>query len=470
MLDSEDIDGRFRIEAEVASGGMGTVYRGRDLESGSLVALKILKSAQDADAERFSREASLLARVSHPGVVKYLAHGTVADGRPFLVMEWVDGETLRDRLRRKGLNIVETVAMARRVTEALGEMHRQAILHRDVKPSNLIFPGCAVDRVKLLDFGIARRSDDLVGLTGTGMMVGSPGYMAPEQARGDRTLLDARADLFALGCVLYECLTGQPPFFGEPMAVRAKVLLADPPDIRGLNGDVSPALQDLVHQLLSKDRELRPLNAAELSKRLATLQEVSGTPRREQEARQDSTQTSSMRPRAPAWKTGEDEPMTFLVLAGAEDALDQPGASTAAEDKGERRRALELAVASHGGQLECLDGRWWMVVLPSRGLFAGDEAERAAFCALQIRGVLPEAPMAVVAERSASRLDALIDRGVKTVTSTSIASMFAEALTAPALDGGIRLDDATVSLLQADRFQLTQSAEGTYLRPKSPGF
>ena len=448
------IDGRFQIDAEVASGGMGTVFRGRDLQSEEPVAVKVLQLTRSADAERFAREAALLAQVSHPGIVRYLAHGTTAERRQYLVMEWIDGETLRDRISRQGLTIHESVLVARRVAEALDEMHRRGIIHRDVKPSNLIFPEGAVDRVKLLDFGIARRSDDLIGLTRTGVMVGSPGYMAPEQARGDRAVLDARADLFSLGCVLYECLTGRPAFFGDPVAVRAKVLLADPPAIREVNPDVSPGLQDLVDELLSKDRGQRPTDAAHVARRLSGLREVSGTPRPERPSPSSSAATAVIRP-------PRENQATFAVFAQAEETL-------SGTEESDRKRALDAAVASHGGRLECLDGKWWMVVLSGAGV-PSEMAARAASCALQIRAVLPSVPMALVAERSRSKLDALIDRGVSSVTSESIVSLFADAIAPTRSIEEIRLDEATTQLLQSDAFDVTRRADGIYLRAQAGG-
>lgn len=456
VASAELIDGRFQIDAEVASGGMGTVFRGRDLQSEEPVAIKVLQLTGSADAERFAREAALLAQVSHPGIVRYLAHGITPEDRQYLVMEWIDGETLRDRLSRQGLTIHESVLMARRVAEALDEMHRRGIIHRDVKPSNLIFPEGVVDRVKLLDFGIARRSDDLIGLTRTGVMVGSPGYMAPEQARGDRSVLDARADLFSLGCVLYECLTGRPPFFGDPLAVRAKVLLADPPAIREANPDVSPGLQDLVDELLSKDRGQRPADAAHLAKQLTGLREISGTPRPQQPNASPSTPTAVIRP-------PRENQVTFLVFAAA-----QAEEALSSSEESDRKRALEEAVASHGGRLECLDGKWWMVVLSGGGV-PSELAARAASCALQIRGVLPSVPMALVAERSRAKLDALIDRGASTVTSESIVSLFADAISPAHSAEEIRLDEATTELLQSDRFDVTRRADGIYLRAQAAG-
>src|SRR5262244_73662 len=274
---------------------MGRVYRAHDLKTGAIVAVKILQLGSELEAERFSREASLLAQVSHPGIVRYLAHGQVRQGQ-FLAMEWIDGETLKDRLVREGLTIVESVQLAKQVALALGEMHARGIIHRDIKPSNLMFIHGEPGRVKILDFGIARRSDDLLGLTRTGFMVGSPGYMAPEQARGDRSPLDHRTDLFALGCVLYECLTGRPPFFGDPVAVRAKVLLFEPPAVHELNPEVSAQLSALVGQLLSKEQQKRPLDALQLASELEGLREIAGTRRKQDTSDSQTAATASLRP------------------------------------------------------------------------------------------------------------------------------------------------------------------------------
>src|SRR5499433_4292512 len=303
---------------------MGRVYRAHDLKTGAIVAVKILQLGSELEAERFAREASLLAQVSHPGIVRYLAHGQVRQGQ-FLAMEWIDGETLKDRLVREGLTIVESVQLAKQVALALGEMHARGIIHRDIKPSNLMFVRAEPGRVKILDFGIARRSDDLVGLTRTGFMVGSPGYMAPEQARGDRSALDHRVDLVALGCVLYECLTGRPPFFGDPVAVRAKVLLSDPPAVCELNADVSLELGALVRQLLSKDQGRRPLDAMQLARQLAALAEVPGVPRKQLTSATDSAVTAALRP--PRRVAGSDPAPrvkhNFLLCAGVDSTAAQ---------------------------------------------------------------------------------------------------------------------------------------------------
>ncbi len=448
----EVIAGRFRLEAEQASGGMGRVYRAQDLMTGAVVAVKALHLGSAVEAERFAREASLLAEVSHPGIVRYLAHGQIGQDQ-YLAMEWIDGETLRDRLVREGLTIVESVQLGRQVALALGEMHARGIIHRDIKPSNLMYLREEPGRVKILDFGIARRSDDLIGLTRTGFMVGSPGYMAPEQARGDRSPLDHRTDLFALGCVLYECLTGRPPFFGDPVAVRAKVLLFDPPAVDELNLDVSPRLSALVAQLLSKEQRRRPLDATELASRLRGLREVAGTRRKQDATDSQTAATASLRPpRSPSGAAATRSQLTFLLSAGSE----SPGPAPS-------QGALAASIAAHGGKLETVDDSWWMALFPPSSAAPSEQAAHAAQCALELRALLPEAPMALVAEPADSGLSGLIDRVVKTLTSESVASLFSQTIATAAPLEGIRLDEATAALLQPP-FQVIATPSGPYLR------
>jgi hypothetical protein len=288
-------------------------------------------------------------------------------------------------------------------------------------------------------------------------MVGSPGYMAPEQARGDRSALDHRVDLFALGCVLYECLTGRPPFFGDPVAVRAKILLSDPPLVRDLNADVSPELAVLVELLLSKDKGKRPLNAGRLAHQLATLREVPGVRRKEESDVSESAVTVAMRP--PRRATSDQTELgrfTFLLAAGA----DSPeAAQTLAQSD------LLSMVAAYGGRLENVEGRWCLILFPDLQ-HPSEQAARAARCALEIRALLPDAPMTLMAERSAAGLDLLIDRAITTVTSEAVASLFSETVPPLPPADASRLDEAMAGLL-APAFRVLRGGGGAYLR--SPG-
>jgi hypothetical protein len=250
---------------------MGTVFRARDRKDKREVALKVLNAAALRNAARFELEAAILAGLRHPNIVEYVAHGATPDGLHYLVMEWVDGEDLGQRLGAAGLDVHDTVAMGLGITRALGALHALGIVHRDVKPSNLML-GAGVERVKLVDFGVARRTTDLTRLTRTGALVGTAGYMAPEQVRGSRIPIDGRADLFALGCVLYECLTGDQAFVGETaLAARAKVLVHDPAPVRAFEPAVPEELDALVMSMLARNMDARPRDAGEVERALVAL-------------------------------------------------------------------------------------------------------------------------------------------------------------------------------------------------------
>ena len=181
---------RFEVEALAAAGGMASVYRCRDRVEGGSAALKVQPAAQPLDLRRFEREAQLLSELRHPGIVRYVAHGLLA-GDLWIAMEWLEGEPLESRLSRGPLSIAEAVRLAARIAEVLAPIHARGVVHRDLKPSNLFLPGGDLAAVKLIDFGIAglRRGQ---AITLSGAILGTPGYMAPEQARGEPDV-DARA-------------------------------------------------------------------------------------------------------------------------------------------------------------------------------------------------------------------------------------------------------------------------------------
>jgi serine/threonine protein kinase len=208
---------RFEIESVAGTGAMGTVYRARDLESPArtTVALKVVRGAF-ANA-RFEREAMLLEQIEGEGIVRYVAHGRIDAESMYLAMEWLEGEGLDARLARGPLAIGECIALGRRLARALGIAHARGVVHRDVKPSNVILRGGLAAEATLVDFGIARAPGALRAMTATGAVIGTPQYMAPEQARGES--LDGRADVFSLGCLLFECLSGRAAFVGAHVGV-----------------------------------------------------------------------------------------------------------------------------------------------------------------------------------------------------------------------------------------------------------
>jgi eukaryotic-like serine/threonine-protein kinase len=261
---------RFTVEAQAGSGGMGTVYRARDGMTGGHAALKIVARPRKSYAERFAREARVLAELSHPAIVRYLAHGATPKGLPFLAMEWLEGEDLAARLERSDLSVSESLALVRRACEGLAVAHAQGVVHRDIKPSNLFLVEGRPDACRVIDFGIARLDVGAHTLTRPGTSLGTAGYMAPEQAL-EATDVDARADVYALGCVLYECITGQPAFTGRPVAIIAKVLRDLPPPPSALRPELDKALDSLVMRLLAKDRSARPDDAGDLLRAIDAL-------------------------------------------------------------------------------------------------------------------------------------------------------------------------------------------------------
>ncbi len=254
---------------------MSVVYQATDLSTGGDVAFKVLREVEGLDPERFTREAQVLAELSHPAIVRHIAHGSL-DGRAWLAMEWLTGEDLYDRLERQGLTVAEGVAVARRVCEALGAAHARGIVHRDIKPPNVFLPDGDVARARVLDFGIARTARGARALTRTGAVLGTPGYMAPEQVRGERDI-DARADLFSVGCLLFECLAGRPAFEGDtPVAILARILIDQAPRVSTVRTDIPPALDDLVARLTARRREDRPASAEEVIAALDAVGSLEG--------------------------------------------------------------------------------------------------------------------------------------------------------------------------------------------------
>jgi serine/threonine protein kinase len=275
------VAGRFTILGIAGRGGMGTVYRALDSQGTEPVAVKVLgPKAPPSLAARFLHEAQLLAELRHPGIVQYIAHGHMSDGNPYLAMAWLEGEDLAARLYRVGLTATESLQLLGGVATALAVAHRRGIVHRDLKPANLFLRGGNPANVAILDFGIAHRpqSPNLTALTQTGAVLGTPQYMSPEQARGERGVLPA-ADVFSLGAILFECLTGLPPFSGEQLAaVLAKILFTDPPPLRRLRPDLPAVLGDLLATMLHKDPAARPADADAVLARLHAIPGLADLP------------------------------------------------------------------------------------------------------------------------------------------------------------------------------------------------
>lgn len=263
--------GRYDIERELGRGGMATVYLARDLHHDRPVALKVLHTelAAALGAERFQREIRLAARLQHPHILSVYDSGTAGEHLWF-TMPFVEGESLRDRLNReRQLPIDDAIRLTREVALALDYAHRRQVLHRDVKPENILLTD---GQALLADFGIARAlggADE--NLTGTGVAIGTPGYMSPEQATGERGL-DARSDVYAVGSVLYEMLAGEPPFSGPTaQAVIMRIVTETPRALTATRSTVTPELAAIVSKAMAKAPADRYGTAAEFAQALATM-------------------------------------------------------------------------------------------------------------------------------------------------------------------------------------------------------
>jgi len=427
---------RFELGPQIGMGGMGRIFRARDRASGETVAVKILSEERGFRTERFEREIEVLAELSHPGIVRYVAHGKMPTGALFLAMELLDGEELGSRLARAPLTAAEAVQLATRVAEALGAAHARGIVHRDLKPSNLFLPGGHIEQVKVLDFGIARREGG-TQLTRTGMMIGTPGYMAPEQA-STGSAVDARTDVFVLGCVLFLCLTGVPPFAGGSAAgVLGQILFSDAPRVSTRWSDVPADLDALVARMLSRDPALRPSDGAHLASALGALRPLA----------RGTGVTPRERPAPAPARLGGERRFLSVVLFGP-----------TAEDDETIEKSLRRASAAHGGRFERLADGSTIVVLEADRRMATDLAAQAARCALAMRAVAGGRPIALAMARADSTStmphgDA-IDRAMR---------LLAQAAETPVAPPPVALDEVIAGLLDG-RFDVAETEAGLMLR------
>ncbi|HEX2570075.1 MAG TPA: protein kinase [Polyangia bacterium] len=386
---------RFEIQALTGSGGMGLVYRAHDRHTGTPVALKMLRPVEEdsANLERFLREAQLLAELRHPGVAAYVAHGRTPGGQFFLAMEWLEGEDLGHRLAHKRLDVAESLVLVRGVAEALAAVHRRGIVHRDIKPSNLFLRGGRIDRVTLLDFGIALAGLGARVLTRTGEVVGTLEYLAPERARGERKL-GPSADIFSLGCVLYECLTGAPPFVGEHAAVvLARILCEDAVPLRRVRPDMPEALEALLDRMLAKDPAARYADGGALCEALESLL-LPASEAFESGALPETAAAGSL--------LGEEQRLVSVVLALPPEFVSPQEASVGLEETDERPVALAVLrylLEPYGARVDQLAVGAIVATLSQVGHGATDQAVQAARCAALIKENMPGAVVALTMGR-----------------------------------------------------------------------
>jgi len=446
------LEGRFEVVRQVASGGMGQVYLAEDREAGGPVAVKTLTALDEPSRARFAREAALLARVQHPSLVRYVSHGATADGGCWLAMEWLDGLDLRARLgprgeavtlagtrvgggssapvSPRGLGVAETVHLGRRLAAGLGALHVEGIVHRDVKPANVFLPGGDLARAKLVDLGTARVALDEASVTRTGLLIGTPMYMSPEQARAESDV-DAAADVWGLGCVLYECLAGGAPFRGgQLVAILARVLFDTVVPLGVVRADVPAPLADLVHQMLQKDRQARP-SAAEVLRALEAVELAAPS------ASRQSTPVGAA-PREAA-VTGDERRVRCILVArgpgGVEDA----------------RATLHDSMVRGGVSTERLAEGSLVITVPGT-LPPTDQAVRLARAALLLRERAPQHALSIAMGRAS---------GGETITAGEIVER--AALVLRRTDPGTIHVDALCRTLLLGRFDLDETADGALL-------
>ena len=427
---------RFVLEELAGRGGMGDVYRALDESTGQPVAIKVLHGRAGEDAARFEREASVLAELNDPRVVRYVASGMLPTGEPYLAMEWLEGEDLAARLACERLGMTDSITLALSVAEVLGVLHERGVIHRDLKPSNIFLVDGDIQNVKLLDFGLVWIKG-ATRMTRTGTMLGTISYMAPEQARGHHDL-DERVDVFSLGCVLFECLTAEQAFSaGHVTAILAKILMEEAPRLGHHMPGAPAALDALVARMLSKKPDGRPRNGRVAADELRALldrplPEVASVP--------------SQRLPSPSVLTDSEQRSVAVILIGA------PGGPPGGD------APLESEAAAHGGSFgRFIDGS--AAVMLSGPRVATDLAAQAARCALAMsRYTSGRIALAVGRSEISEQVPVgpVIDRASRWLTHPL----------SPVLDAQralVMLDEGTVGLLDA-RFDVRDEGGVLVLR------
>jgi len=265
MLEAGDTLDHYRLDATVARGGMATLFKATDLGDGRVVAIKVPHEEMEADpilVERFRREQEIGQEIDHPGVVK--TYDGEERSRLYMVIEWVDGRLLRTILNEeRQLPIERATNLTLQTLDALDTMHKHGVVHRDLKPENIMVD--AEDRIKLIDFGIAMKEDarrlTFVDMSTT---LGTPDYISPEQVKGQRG--DQRSDIYSLGVMFYEMLTGEPPYSGpNPLAVMNERLLHDPEPACSRRPEISPELNEILNRAMERDPRRRYQTASEMA-------------------------------------------------------------------------------------------------------------------------------------------------------------------------------------------------------------
>jgi hypothetical protein len=443
---------RFRVEQVVATGGMGRVFRAVDLSSGKLVAFKQLLLDSDEAEQRFEREAEILKVVDHPNIVKYVAHGKEQNAH-YLVMEFIPGEPLSLRLVREGATLDEVVKIGTEIAGALAALHRQGLVHRDVKPANIMVPIGAMSPAVLVDFGLVRRVDTLASLTQTGITIGSPGYMSPEQLVGARVLTPA-VDIYALGCALYVAITGHPPFPGNVApAVYTRMLSFPPPTPMLRNAECPPELSQVVMRMLSVEPERRPIDGSQVMELLARIPLTGSRTRTKVDVRPLQVQAAA-KPDSPTVEVPAVD--THFAIALASDTAEVE--HQVGEPSVDVTRLADLAQAHEATHVVLADGT--AVLLSRENSPRALRLTHGATCALELAAKNPTHVVALSLAAEAS--DTLLDR----VFEMAADERMCRAVK-PKLSNPVRVDARTEEVLRS-QFETLQEQGRCYLISRRP--
>ncbi len=445
---------RFVLSRLAGRGGMGEVWEAVDEAGGQRVACKILAGASgDAHLiERFAREARLLASLEDETIVRCLGSGALPGGEPYILMEWLDGCDLETLLDERQLEGGETLALCRRVARALSLLHARGVVHRDLKPSNLFLVGGRADAVRLLDLGVAHLSGQGAAMTRVGDRIGTPRYMAPEQVRGERSL-DGRADLFALGALLYRLIVGKDAFDADSeVAILARILFEQPPppsELRpGLGGSeaAASAIDRVLASMLAKRREDRPPDVAAW---LALLDEIAEPLLRDSASSPAPLRTMVLQRRP---LQSERRSASIVLLQGFE--LDRTGEAT---NPGHREAVDPLSMlrgqaSLFGLRLDRIGERNFVLTHLESGVVR-DLAARSIRAASALRQFAPQAVLSVatglIEDDEHTPIGSVIDRAARQAARVPV--------------GSIVVDEVTESLLDA-RFVVEKTNAGRLLR------
>ncbi|MEM9491573.1 MAG: serine/threonine-protein kinase, partial [Myxococcota bacterium] len=423
---------------------MGSVYKARDIERGNPVAVKVLLRGSLELEERFTREAQLLMALDHPAIVACLDAGVTVDGRRFMVMEWLDGIDLGAFVRNRRLSVSDALILTARLAEALGAVHERRVVHRDVKPSNIFLPDRDINRAKLLDFGVAHWSSAAT-LTALGAQIGTPSYMAPEQIRGDD--VDARADVFALGCVLYSCLGGKPAYSGHHLQdVFRKILMEQAPRISRVVRGVPPSVSALLDAMMARDRDMRPADGVRVVQRIAWIRANVPLSDEPPQLVQNAAGSGAV--------TEKEQRLVSVVAVAPEAAGDSRGDGPAVAAD-ERTLAMHLTPGgtlqrheSLGARFERLTDGVLVGIFDTRTA-ATDQADNAARCALDLHAMHPDADIAVATGRAHVKRKRTVGQVMGRV----------EELFEVTGRGQVRVCEVTARLIEK-RFEVARDAHG----------